>query len=103
GDQLTWVVEAISARAYFFELTPGHGFAQDDFAAYVMQAANLVEHRRYTESRYVPNSEAPWVSAANGYPPVYALLLAPVYWLRGLDLHAMKMVTGFTFAIFLAA
>jgi hypothetical protein len=34
---------------------------------------------------------------------VYPLLLAPVYWLRGRDLHAMKMVTVFTFAIFLAA
>jgi len=103
SDQLTWVLVAIIASAYFFGLTPGHVFAQDDFAAYVMQAANLVEHRRYTDIRYVPNSEAPWVSPANGYPPVYPLLLAPVYWLRGLDLHAMKMVTVFTFAIFLAA
>jgi hypothetical protein len=97
------VLVAIIASAYFFGLTPGHVFAQDDFAAYVMQAANLVEHRRYTDIRYVPNPEAPWVSPANGYPPVYPLLLAPVYWWRGLDLRAMKMVTVFTFAIFLAA
>ena len=103
SDQLTWVLVAIIASAYFFGLTPGHVFAQDDFAAYVMQAANLVEHRRYTDIRYVPNPEAPWVSPANGYPPVYPLLLAPVYWWRGLDLRAMKMVTVFTFAIFLAA
>ena len=103
SDQLTWVLVAIIASAYFFGLTSGHVFAQDDFAAYVMQAANLVEHRRYTDIRYVPNPEAPWVSPANGYPPVYPLLLAPVYWLRGLDLRAMKMVTVFTFAIFLAA
>ena len=78
-------------------------FAQDDFAAYVMQAANLVEHRPYTDIRYVPNPEAPWVSPANGCPPVYPLLLAPVYWWRGPDLLAMKMVTVLTFAIFLAA
>jgi 4-amino-4-deoxy-L-arabinose transferase-like glycosyltransferase len=103
SDQLTWVLVAIIASAYFFGLTPGHVFAQDDFAAYVMQAANLVEHRRYTDIRYVPNPEAPWVSPANGYPPVYPLLLVPVYWLRGLDLRAMKMATVFTFAIFLAA
>ena len=103
SDQLTWVLVAIIASAYFFGLTPGHVFAQDDFAAYVMQAANLVEHRRYTDIRYVPNPEAPWVSPANGYPPVYPLLLAPVYWLRGPDLRAMKMVTVVTFAIFLAA
>jgi hypothetical protein len=48
SDQLTWVLVAIIASAYFFGLTPGHVFAQDDFAAYVMQAANLVEHRRYS-------------------------------------------------------
>jgi hypothetical protein len=46
--------------------------------------------------------EAPWVSPANGYPPVYPLLLAPVYWRWGLDLRAMKVMTVFTFAIFLA-
>jgi hypothetical protein len=103
SDQLTWVLVAIIASAYFFGLTPGHVFAQDDFAAYVMQAANLVEHRRYTDIRYVPNPEAPWVSPANGYPPVYPLLLAAVYWRLGLDLRAMKMVTVVTFAIFLAA
>jgi 4-amino-4-deoxy-L-arabinose transferase-like glycosyltransferase len=94
---------AVIASAYFFGLTPGHVFAQDDFAAYVMHAANLVEHRPYTDIRYVPNPGAPWVSPANGYPPVYPSLLAPVYWLRGPDLHAMKIVTVFTFAIFLMA
>ncbi len=93
---------AISA-AYFFGLTAGHAFVQDDFAAYVMHAANLVEGRPYTEIHYVPNPQAPWVSPANGYPPVYPLLLAPVYWLRGLDLRTMKMVTVATFAIFLGA
>ena len=102
-DRLAWGLVAIIAISYFFGLTPGHVFAQDDFAAYVMQAANLVEHRPYTDIRYVPNPEAPWVSPANGYPPVYPLLLAPVYCWRGPDLRAMKIVTVITFAIFLAA
>lgn len=102
-DRLAWGLVAIIAISYFFGLTPGHVFAQDDFAAYVMHAANIVEGRPYSEIHYVPNSAAPWVSPANGYPPVYPLLLAPVYWWRGLDLRAMKMVTVFTFAIFLAA
>ena len=102
-DRLAWGLVAIIAISYFFGLTPGHVFAQDDFAAYVMHAANIVEGRPYSEIHYVPNSAAPWVSPANGYPPVYPLLLAPVYWLRGLDLRAMKMVTVCTFAIFLAA
>lgn len=92
-----------SRSPIIFGLTPGHVFVQDDFAAYVMHAANLVEHRRYTAIRYVANPEAPWVSPANGYPPVYPLLLAPVYWQRGPDLRAMKIVTVCTFAVFLAA
>jgi hypothetical protein len=103
ADRLTWAFVAIIAISYFFGLTPGHVFVQDDFAAYVMHAANLVEHRPYTAIRYVANPEAPWVSPANGYPPVYPLLLAPVYWQRGPDLRAMKIVTVCTFAVFLAA
>ncbi len=78
-------------------------FVQDDFAAYVMHAANLVEGRPYSQIHYVPNAAAPWVSPANGYPPVYPLLLAPVYWRLGMDLGAMKVATVGTFAIFLAA
>ena len=90
------------AASYFLGLTPGHGFAQDDCAAYIMHTANLVEHRPYTAIHYAPNPEAAWVSPANGYPPVYPLLLAPVYWRWGLDLRATKVMTVFTFAIFLA-
>jgi hypothetical protein len=103
ADRVTWVIVAVIATSYFFGLTPGHVFVQDDFAAYVMHAANLVEGRVYTAIQYVPNSQAPWVSPANGYPPIYPLLLAPVYWQRGLDLHALKVVTVFMFVIFVAA
>jgi hypothetical protein len=102
-DWLTWTLVAIIAASYFFGLTPGHVFVQDDFAAYVMHAANIVEGHPYPDIHYVPNREAPWVSPANGYPPLYPLLLAPVYWQFGLDLRAMKMLTAGAFVIFLAA
>lgn len=102
-DRLTWTLVAVMATAYFFGLTAGHVFVQDDFAAYVMHAANLVEGRPYSAIHYVPNTQAPWVSPVNGYPPVYPLLLAPVYWRLGMNLRAMKTVTVGTFVIFLAA
>lgn len=102
-DGLAWTLAAIIGISYFFGLTPGHVFVQDDFAAYVMHAANVVEGRPYADIHYVPNPEAPWVSPANGYPPLYPFVLAPVYWRLGLDLRAMKMVTIGTFVIFLAA
>lgn len=103
ANYLAWVLVALISASYFIGLTPGHILAQDDFAAYVMHAANLVEGHPYGEIRYVANPDAPWISPASGYPPAYPLLLAPVYRLRGFDLHAMKIVTVFTFAVFLAA
>lgn len=68
-----------------------------------MHAANLAEGRPYTAIQYVPNPDAPWIAPAHGYPPVFPLLLAPVYKLRGLDLRAMKMVTLLCFGVFLAS
>jgi hypothetical protein len=81
------------AISYLVALSPGHAFANDDFAAYVMHAKNLVEGRSYSDIRYISNPAAMWLSPANGYPPVYPLILAPVYWIFGLDLHAFKIAT----------
>ena len=50
ADRLTWAIVAGIAASYFLGLTP----AQDDFAAYIMHAANLVEHRPYTAIHYAP-------------------------------------------------
>lgn len=98
---VTWVLVAVISACYFVGITPGHIFAQDDFAAYVMHAANLVEQRPYTQIHYLTNPEAPWISPASGYPPAYPLLLASVYWRWGMNLRLMKFVTVSTFAIFL--
>ncbi len=75
----------------------------DDFAAYVMHGANLAEGRPYTAIHFIPNPEAMWLAPAQGYPPVYPLLLAPVYKLYGLNLKAMKILTVSCFGIFLIA
>lgn len=77
---VTWVLVAVISAYYFVGITPGHIFAQDDFAAYVMHAANQVEQRPYTQIHYLTNPEAPWISPASGFPPAYPLLLASVYW-----------------------
>ncbi len=83
--------------------TPGHAFEEDDFAAYVMHAENLVEGRPYTDIRYVPNPATVGFAPAQGYPPVYPLILAPVYKIWGLNLRAMKIMTVFCFGVFLGA
>lgn len=88
---------------YAITVTPGHSFVEDDFAAYVIHAANLVEGRPYTAINYIPNPDALWIGPARGYPPVYPLLLAPVYKLYGFNFRAMKVLTVLCFGGFLAA
>jgi hypothetical protein len=92
----------VVAICYLVALTPGHVFVNDDFAAYVMHAKNLVEGRPYSDIRYIPNPDAMWLSPSTGYPPVYPLILAPVYRLFGLDLRAFKIATALCFVGFLA-
>jgi hypothetical protein len=89
------------AICYLDALTPGHAFVNDDFAAYVMHAKNLVEGHAYSDIRYIPNPNAMWLSPANGYPPIYPMILALVYWMFGLDLHAFKIATVICFLGFL--
>lgn len=96
-----WGIVLIVAAAYLIRLTPGHVFVNDDFAAYVMHAANLAEGRPYSAIHYIPNPKALWLAPAGGYPPVYPLLLAPAYRVWGLNLLALKAVTVLCFVGFL--
>ncbi|HEY1422333.1 MAG TPA: hypothetical protein VGF20_02695, partial [Candidatus Acidoferrum sp.] len=59
------------------------------------------EGRPYSAIHYIPNPKALWLAPTNGYPPVYPLLLAPVYKERGLNLRAFKIVTVLCFVGFL--
>ena len=91
----------VVAAFYIVTLKPGHVFVNDDFAAYIMHAKNLVEGHSYSDIRYIPNPDGMWLSPVTGYPPVYPMILAPVYWIFGLDLRAFKIVTVLCFAGFL--
>lgn len=74
---------------YVSTLFPGHDWG-GDFSHYINHAKNIVEGKPYSDTGYLVNSFAfvgPYV-----YPPVFSILLAPVYWLFGLDLNAMKWV-----------
>lgn len=88
---------------YAATVTPGHAFMPDDFAAYVMHAANLVEGRPYTDIHYIFNPDAISLAPVHGYPPIYPLILAPVYKICGLNLRAMKIITALCFGIFMGA
>jgi hypothetical protein len=96
-----WGFVLMVAAAYLTYLTPGHRFQDDDFAAYVMHAANLAEGRPYTAIHYIPNPETLWLAPPEGYPPIYPLLLATVYRVWGLNLRALKVITVLCFVGFL--
>jgi len=67
----------------------GHEWG-DDFSLYIHHAKNIVEGRPYEDTGYIYNPFWPGYSP-RAYPPVFPLLLAPVYALYGLDLMPMKV------------
>ncbi|MGH9493915.1 MAG: phospholipid carrier-dependent glycosyltransferase, partial [Candidatus Sulfotelmatobacter sp.] len=69
-------------------LRQGHVWG-DDFAMYIHHAKNIVEHRPYAETGYIYNSAVP-VYGPRAYPPVFPVLLSPLYRLYGLNLVPMK-------------
>lgn len=81
-----------------FTMRAGHDWG-DDFAQYVHHAKNLASGIPYAETGYLVNPRFPVLGPAT-YPPVFALLLAPVYAIAGLDFSAMRLVV---IACFLAA
>src|SRR5262249_44193517 len=91
---------AAVAAWHLLTIRPGHDWG-DDFSLYVRHAKNLAEGRPYAETGYVYNPAATSLSPRT-YPPVFPLLLAPVYHWCGLNLTAMKVLVVFLLIAFLA-
>jgi hypothetical protein len=70
-------------------IRPGQDWG-DDFALYVSHARNLSCGAAYDDTGWIYNPANPQYSPRT-YPPVYPLLLAPVYRLCGPNLEAMKV------------
>ena len=62
----------------------------DDFAMYIHHAQNIAESRPYADTGYIYNPAIP-VYGPRMYPPVFPLLLAPLYKIFGLSLLPMKL------------
>ena len=73
---------------YLSTIRQGHVWG-DDFAMYIHHARNIVEGKAYADTGYVYNPLN--VIGPETYPPVFPLLLAPVYRVWGLNLAAMKV------------
>ncbi len=92
------------AIAVFYICTIRDGFywSSGDFSLYVHHAKNLATGRPYRDTGYIVNPAFPSHSPA-AYPPVFPLLLAPVYKAFGLNLHALKVEMVFFVLLLIAS
>lgn len=90
---------ALVVVAIFYAATVRDGnFWGDDYALYIHHAVNIVEGRAYAATGYIYNRAVPDYGP-RAYPPVFPLLLVPIYWASGLNLHAMKVEEVFFFLL----
>jgi hypothetical protein len=75
----------------------GHDWG-GDFSVYLQHAKNLVEGKPYRSSSFHVTPESS-IDHPASYPPLFPLLLAPVYTIAGLNYHALKMVPAALFLI----
>ncbi len=90
---------ALVCAFYLSTLRPGQVW-MDDYAQYVLHAANIADGKPYKLPGYIFNPDYQYTGPAT-YPPVFPLLLAPVYKIYGFDLQAMKAETVLFFSAFL--
>jgi hypothetical protein len=93
------VVFILLGILFFTTIRDGHDWG-GDFSVYVQEARNLAEHRAFDESSYVPTVES-MRSQPAVYPPLPALILAPIYAADGLNYKAFK--TALTISLWLSA
>lgn len=93
------IVIASIGLFYLFTIREGHDWG-DDFSLYIHHAKNLAERKPYQETGYLYNPFDPGLSP-KAYPPIFPLILAPVYHLAGMNLTAMKVVVILFFLLFL--
>jgi hypothetical protein len=84
---------------YITTIRPGHDWG-GDFSLYIHHAKNIVEGRDYADTGYLFNPRLPQIGP-RACPPLFPLLLSPVYAWRGLDLAAMKVEIILFFMLFL--
>jgi len=74
---------------FLMTLREGHDWG-DDFGLYILHARNITQGINYKRTGYIYNPDFVLV-APQTYPPVFPLLLSPIYKLWGLNLEAMKV------------
>ena len=92
------IISAIGAF-YLLSIRDGHNWG-GDFSMYIHHAKNIVEGIDYKNTGYIYNPSYPTIGPKT-YPPIFPLLLSPIYKWFGLNLTAMKIEIIIMFLIFL--
>ncbi len=92
------VVIVLIGLWYLFTMRSGHSWG-DDFAQYILHARNIATLHPYADTGYIYNPHELSPIGPVTYPPVFPLLLAPVYAVFGLNLEAMKIECTLLFLI----
>lgn len=85
-----WLILLLTAPAYFLTLQDGHHWG-GDFAVYLQEATNIAQGEPISAHQYTVTPRSA-LNHPSLYPPVPALLLAPVYAFQGLNYRAMKAI-----------
>lgn len=85
------IILVIGAAVLFHLVTvpDGHDWG-GDFSHYIIHARNLATGQPYAQDGYINYINTPFSPVTR--PPVFPLLLAPVYFFFGLNLYAMKLL-----------
>lgn len=94
-DRILLVSILITIAVFYIFTTREGQLWGGDFAQYIQHAKNIVEKKPYSNTGYIFNPLLPYGS--NAYPPIFPLLLAPIYKLFGLNLTIMKIEITFFF------
>jgi len=96
-----FIIIIISAIGVFYLLTirEGHNWG-GDFSMYIHHAKNIAEGIDYKDTGYIYNPFYPTLGPKT-YPPIFPVLLSPIYKWFGLNLTAMKIEITVMFLIFL--
>ncbi len=73
---------------FFLNIKTSHDWG-DDFAQYILQAKNIVEHKPQTQTGYVYNENLP-VIAPPAYPAGFPFMLSVVYFVKGNSIRAFN-------------
>ena len=85
------IVLLLVGTVYFSTIRPGHDWG-DDFSMYIIHARNIALRQPYTQTGYLLDPEITLQAWPASYPPVFPLLLAPVYRAFGLNYLALKIL-----------